>query len=423
MAQNDIATNLADNNTNWINVKNAIENKGVSTQNKVTSQYPGLIAQIKGNLNTLNVTPSTSQQDITPSGSVDGYDEVVVAAVTSSIDQNIAAGNIKKDVVILGVTGSYEGGGSPTLQNKTVTPSTSQQTVQADQGYDGLDTVTVEAVDSSIDSNIQAGNIKSGIQILGVTGNYSGGGSNYEQKSVTPDFSSGDVTVSPDSGYDALSSVVIQKDSDLTPQNIKKDVNVFGIVGTAETGGVAINPHPTSLAYAGTGDTDSSSHSDILSNSTDWTKEVDLQNINLSNGLRYVFYNNTSVTNLDLRTWDFTNVEVTNVQNMFNGCSNLVTIQGTLRWNKIGTPSNTFAGCTSLVNLPVTNFGFGATTNSITLDLSSCSSLDADTMIQNMETNGSGKTRIIKLHSTVYANLAQATISAAASKNITLQSA
>ena len=58
----------------------------------------------------LNVTPSTSAQTITASGGVDGYSPVNVSAVTSSIDANITAGNIKKDVQILGVTGTYTGG-------------------------------------------------------------------------------------------------------------------------------------------------------------------------------------------------------------------------------------------------------------------------------------------------------------------------
>lgn len=57
----------------------------------------------------LNVTPSTSAQTITAPSGVDGYSPVNVSAVTSAIDANIVAGNIKKDVEILGVTGSYEG--------------------------------------------------------------------------------------------------------------------------------------------------------------------------------------------------------------------------------------------------------------------------------------------------------------------------
>jgi len=57
----------------------------------------------------LNVTPSTSAQTITVPSGVDGYSPVNVSAVDSTIDANIVAGNIKKDVEILGVTGSYEG--------------------------------------------------------------------------------------------------------------------------------------------------------------------------------------------------------------------------------------------------------------------------------------------------------------------------
>ena len=60
-------------------------------------------------IDTLNVTPTTSAQQITAPQGTDGYSPVNVSAVTSSIDANIVAGNIKKDVQILGVTGSYEG--------------------------------------------------------------------------------------------------------------------------------------------------------------------------------------------------------------------------------------------------------------------------------------------------------------------------
>lgn len=62
----------------------------------------------------------------------------------------------------------------PVLQDKTVTPSTSKQTITADTGKTGLGTVTVNAVTAAIDANITAENIKSGVTILGVTGSYTG---------------------------------------------------------------------------------------------------------------------------------------------------------------------------------------------------------------------------------------------------------
>lgn len=58
-------------------------------------------------------------------------------------------------------------------QNETVTPTTSKQTIKADNGK-VLGTVTVNAVTADIDENIVAGNIKSGVTILGVTGSYTG---------------------------------------------------------------------------------------------------------------------------------------------------------------------------------------------------------------------------------------------------------
>ena len=64
----------------------------------------------------------------------------------------------------------------PTLQEKTVAPTTTQQIVTADSGKDGLSKVTIEAVTSSIDSNIVPENIKKDVSILGVIGTLESGG-------------------------------------------------------------------------------------------------------------------------------------------------------------------------------------------------------------------------------------------------------
>ena len=60
------------------------------------------------------------------------------------------------------------------------------------------------------------------------------GGGTMQAKGVVPDFSNGNVTVSPDSGYDGLSSVTVYKDSTLLAGNIKKDISIHGITGTYE---------------------------------------------------------------------------------------------------------------------------------------------------------------------------------------------
>lgn len=60
-----------------------------------------------------------------------------------------------------------------TYQDKTVDPSTSSQEITADSGKT-LRKVTVSAVTASIDANITAENIKSGVTILGVEGTYDG---------------------------------------------------------------------------------------------------------------------------------------------------------------------------------------------------------------------------------------------------------
>ena len=95
------------------NVYTAISNKGgtlPATQD--LANMPTAINSITTtNFTSLNVTPSTTAQTLTPVSPYNGFNQVDVSAVTSSIDANITAGNIKKDVQILGVTGTYEGSG------------------------------------------------------------------------------------------------------------------------------------------------------------------------------------------------------------------------------------------------------------------------------------------------------------------------
>lgn len=87
------------------------------------------------------ITTKAGQYTI-PQGYHDGSGKV---GISSTEQAKIIAGNIKSGVQILGVTGTYSGA-SVTAQAKTATPTTSQQTILPDTGYDYLSQVTVNAI-------------------------------------------------------------------------------------------------------------------------------------------------------------------------------------------------------------------------------------------------------------------------------------
>lgn len=109
-----------------------------------------------------------------------GGDSETVLASTTNLEllngiSAVLGGSAGTDIAsAISAIAAVASGVLPTLEDKTVTPTTSQQTITAGTGYNGLGTVTVSAVTAAIDENITAANIKSGVTILGVEGTYTG---------------------------------------------------------------------------------------------------------------------------------------------------------------------------------------------------------------------------------------------------------
>ena len=92
-------TNAIDKNIKAGNIKKDVAFLGVA------GTYEGEAVEFQDN----TVSPTTECQNVTADEGYDGLGTVIVNSVTSAIDQNIIAENIKKDISILGVTGTYEG--------------------------------------------------------------------------------------------------------------------------------------------------------------------------------------------------------------------------------------------------------------------------------------------------------------------------
>ena len=148
------------------------------------------------------VTPSESQQTVSPDSGYIGLSSVTVNAISKT----------------------YVGSGVTKKSAATYTPGTSNQTIGANQYLSGTQTIKG-------DSNLVAGNIRSGVSIFGVTGNVVAASSpKMQSKTVTPRAAS--QTVKPDSGYDGLSQVTVSGDYNLVSGNIISGKTIFGVSGS-----------------------------------------------------------------------------------------------------------------------------------------------------------------------------------------------
>lgn len=170
-------------------------------------------------LQSKTVSPSTSAQTVKPDSGYDGLSQVTVNAMTTATQAtpSISVDSAGKITASATQTAGYVAAGTKsatkqltTQAAKTVTPSTSSQTAVASGVYT-TGAVTVAAIPSSYvkpsatkaattytpttsnqtiaagtycsgaqtikgDANLVAGNIKSGVSIFGVAGNYEGSG-------------------------------------------------------------------------------------------------------------------------------------------------------------------------------------------------------------------------------------------------------
>lgn len=147
------------------------------------------------------------------SGSTDKMSIDVMTSTLNTENTNFNTNLTSQDDLISQLSSILDGKAvaTPTLQDKAITPTTSAQTVTADSGYDGLDTVTVGAIPSAY---IKPTTTKSATSYTPTTTN---------QTIAAGTYCSGAQT--------------IKGDANLIPANIVSGKTIFGVTGTAEAGG------------------------------------------------------------------------------------------------------------------------------------------------------------------------------------------
>ena len=237
------------------------------------------------------------------------------------------------------IINSINKGKQPVIETLNVTPSTSAQTITATGGTDGYSPVNVSAVTSSIDANITAGNIKDGVSILGVTGNYSG---------IQP---TGTIQITTNGTHDVTNyaSADIQVPTTAPAHYIEKAVDANGkLIGGSTimdfTGVKSIGPNQLYNAYY---------NNTSISGAVDMS---DLITVNTANAAQGAFFQCTGITSVDLSSLTTISGQYAFYQ-AFQSCTGITSVDLSSLTTISGSSacSNMFDGCTGITSVDLSS--------------------------------------------------------------------
>lgn len=210
------------------------QNKTLTVTENGTQTVKPDTGKVLSNVTVITNVPATPTEEKTVDLAMASGNQVVTPAsgkhltkVTITKPATLTAGNIKSGVNIGGVTGTLSP--AKTEQTKTVdlAMASGNQVVSPDSGK------VLSGVTITKPATLVASNIKKGVTIGGVAGSYAPTFTT-ETKTVALEMGSGNQVISKSSGKDGMTQVTITKPSTMLPANIKKGVNIGGVVGSLE---------------------------------------------------------------------------------------------------------------------------------------------------------------------------------------------